>query len=403
MDKINAIIAKMNIVERKDGRLSGRITYNGNRKEFYGATKAEIKRKAREYCTKVENGYFDPERVKLSECIEDWLHKYKWNKVSDSTYTRMYRTYHNQIKDTIGQMQIGNVTSEVIQNLINEYAGVKDDHSATDDDTAENTKKSLARSGLKKIMSLLNEFFEQAVKDGKVCVNPCDAVVIPKEEMLAVKTKEQISLTDTQIEDIKNVALTKCKNGKYKYQYNFVILLILNLGLRAGEMLALMWSDIDFERKIVYIRRTMQNNVMLTYNDIHNHVTRVGDTTKTKAGRRVLKLNDTVVEYLLQIKQFQEEHGIVSDFICATTKNHIITLRQLERQVVRFAQLAEIKEHITLHTLRHTFGSYMLRHGTPIEVVSKLMGHANVKVTYDKYIHVLQEQEALAMNTVIIA
>lgn len=403
MDKINAIIAKMNIVERKDGRLSGRITYNGTRKEFYGATKAEIKRKAREYCTKVENGYFDPERVKLSECIEDWLHKYKWNKVSDSTYTRMYRTYHNQIKDTIGQMQIGNVTSEVIQNLINEYAGVKDDHSATDNDTAENTKKSLARSGLKKIMSLLNEFFEQAVKDGKVCVNPCDAVVIPKEEMLAVKTKEQISLTDTQIEDIKNVALTKCKNGKYKYQYNFVILLILNLGLRAGEMLALMWSDIDFERKIAYIRRTMQNNVMLTYNDIHNHVTRVGDTTKTKAGRRVLKLNDTVVEYLLQIKQFQEEHGIVSDFICATTKNHIITLRQLERQVVRFAQLAEIKEHITLHTLRHTFGSYMLRHGTPIEVVSKLMGHSNVKVTYDKYIHVLQEQEALAMNTVIIA
>ena len=167
-------------------------------------------------------------------------------------------------------------------------------------------------------------------------------------------------------------------------------------------MLALMWADIDFERKIVYIRRTMQNNVMLTYNDIHNHTTRVGDTTKTKAGRRVLKLNDTVVEYLLQVKQFQEEHGIVSDFICATTKNHIITLRQLERQVVRFAQLAGIEAHISLHTLRHTFGSYMLRHGTPIEVVSKLMGHANVKVTYDKYIHVLQEQEALAMETIII-
>ena len=61
-----------------------------------------------------------------------------------------------------------------------------------------------------------------------------------------------------------------------------------------------------------------------------------------------------------------------------------------------------IKRHVTLHTLRHTFGSTMLRRGVPIEVVSKVMGHANVTVTYTKYIHVLQEQQAQAMCGVVI-
>lgn len=57
---------------------------------------------------------------------------------------------------------------------------------------------------------------------------------------------------------------------------------------------------------------------------------------------------------------------------------------------------------MTLHTLRHTFGSTLLRRGVPIEVVSKLMGHANITITYTKYIHVLQEQEAKAMEMVQI-
>ena len=52
------------------------------------------------------------------------------------------------------------------------------------------------------------------------------------------------------------------------------------------------------------------------------------------------------------------------------------------------------------HTLRHTFGSTLLRNGVGIEVVSKLLGHANITITYNKYIHVIKEQEAIAMNMV---
>ena len=57
-------------------------------------------------------------------------------------------------------------------------------------------------------------------------------------------------------------------------------------------------------------------------------------------------------------------------------------------------------KRITLHTLRHTFGSTLLRHGVGIEVISKLMGHSNITITYNKYIHAIQEEEAKAMTMI---
>ena len=63
---------------------------------------------------------------------------------------------------------------------------------------------------------------------------------------------------------------------------------------------------------------------------------------------------------------------------------------------------SKIFDHITLHMLRHTFGSTLLRKGVSIAVISKLMGHANIAITYNKYIHTIKEEEAKAMEMVQI-
>ena len=62
MNNISTIINGMNIWQRKDGRFEARITIDGNRKCFYGKTKVEIKQKAKEYLTKIENGYKEPKK-----------------------------------------------------------------------------------------------------------------------------------------------------------------------------------------------------------------------------------------------------------------------------------------------------------------------------------------------------
>ena len=76
--------------------------------------------------------------------------------------------------------------------------------------------------------------------------------------------------------------------------------------------------------------------------------------------------------------------------------------RNLQRSLERLLKKANIDKKVSLHTLRHTFGSYLLRKGVGIEVISKLMGHARITVTYNKYIHTIKEEEAKAMNMIRI-
>ena len=78
----------------------------------------------------------------------------------------------------------------------------------------------------------------------------------------------------------------------------------------------------------------------------------------------------------------------------------MVTSRNLQRSLDRIVKRTGIEKRVTLHTLRHTFGSTLLRRGVNIAVVSKIMGHANITITMKKYIHVLQEEEAKAMNMV---
>ena len=102
------------------------------------------------------------------------------------------------------------------------------------------------------------------------------------------------------------------------------------------------------------------------------------------------------------LRDLDEENKIKSDYVACTTVGTMNCSRNLQRSLDRLVKFAGIQpeSHVSLHTLRHTFGSTLLRHGIGIEVISKLMGHANITITYNKYIHVIQEEQAKAMNLV---
>ena len=240
-----------------------------------------------------------------------------------------------------------------------------------------------------------------AVREGIISSNPCDNVVLPVESCISVKTKEQITMSDNEIERFKEAALTRYKTtGEYRSRDALVLLIILNLGLRAGEMQALRWRDVDFETEIVKINRTMQNNIKNFSGVGKSNYSRIKDSTKTYSGKRVLKMNSAVLFYLRELQAYDKRNKIVSDYVCSSHANSIVDDRNLQRSLDKITKRAKITERITLHTLRHTFGSTLIRKGIGVEVVSKLMGHANINITYLKYIHVLQEQQAMAMQMV---
>lgn len=167
--------------------------------------------------------------------------------------------------------------------------------------------------------------------------------------------------------------------------------------------MAVEWKDIDYDRKVINITKTLQTNIK----DINNeHKTstysRIKNSPKTKAGIRVLPLNETLITYLEKFHAYSIEHGIQADFICSTQVGTRNTPRNLQRSLKSIIKRAGIDENVTLHTLRHTFGSTLLRRGVNIEMVSKLMGHSNIMVTYNKYIHVLQEEAKTMQNVSVL-
>ena len=192
---------------------------------------------------------------------------------------------------------------------------------------------------------------------------------------------------------------SKCE---YKSRDAIVHLIMLNLGLRVGEMIALRWSDINFNKNLVYINRTVQFNVMTSSDSLDYMVNEIKDSTKTEAGERILKLNESVLLYLQILKEFDARNGIRSEYVACTRIGTMHNPRNLQRSLDRLLKRAGIIEQTSLHTLRHTFGSKLLREGVAIEVVSELMGHANITITMTKYINVLQEQKMIAMDMVSV-
>ena len=394
MNIISSIVNNMTIRERKDGRLEGRISIQGKRIGFYGKTKTEVKNQAKEHLQKVENGYKEPKNVIFNEYMEYWLTTFKKNKIEFSSYNRLCSVYAHQIHDSIGNKKIGQITTKDIQDLIDSHANPLD-----------SAVKPLALSGLKRILNLLNPCLKKAVEEGVIQKNPCEHVILPKESCILKKTKQQFSLSDKELEEFKVAALSKYKSTKdYRSRDALVLLLMLNLGLRVGELLALEWTDVDLQSEVVHISKTVQEGIT-DYeggNDKKKNYQKTKSSTKTPSGVRVLALNSMVLYYIGELQKYDERHQITSKYVACTGVGTMNCSRNLQRSLDRVINRTNIQKHVSLHTLRHTFGSTLLRNGVNIEVVSKLMGHSNITITYNKYIHVIQEEEAKAMNGVNI-
>lgn len=389
---IKSLINGMTVKKRSDGRFESRITVFGKRKSFYGSSKADVKTKVRDYLEKVENGYQEVSRIKLHDYAGYWLKTYKLYKVEMSTYTRLVRTYYNLIDDKLGMMSMAEIQPRDIQRIIDEYASPSN---ASD--------KALARSGLKRIVSTLKLCFDAAVMERLIKDNPCSHVVVPTETSVHVKARVQKTLSDHEIAVFKEAALQRYKStGDYKNRNALVCMFILNTGLRAGEALALKWSDFDFKNSTVHIARTVQSGVF-DVTGKHYSVNLIKEATKTACGNRVIKLNAETLWYVNEIRRYDERHNINCEYLCATEANTCNTHRNLTRSLYRMLRGTELEGQVSLHTLRHTFGSVLIRRGIGVEVVSKLMGHANINITYAKYIHVIQEQQAAAMELISIS
>lgn len=192
--------------------------------------------------------------------------------------------------------------------------------------------------------------------------------------------------------------------AKKSIYYN-AFLLVLETGLRCGEIGGLQWSDIDFENGFLYVKRTLLQN------------SKKGGfyfgKPKSKTSIRKIPLTDTAKKVLLaqQKLQYKLKHQNIGwDYrrwnkLVFTTTNcnpvgastfrttmiRIVKNINKDREADALGNEYEVFEHCYMHSLRHTFATRCIEKGVQPKTLQKILGHSSIKITMDLYVHVTDE------------
>lgn len=369
------------IYQRADERWCAQILVPGAKKPkyFYGKTRNAVATKLRifsglQYTEPWDTGV----DLTVEEFIWAWFRNVKTGQLKPTSCDRLESTIKNQIVPRIGSCIFPKLTTMQIQNdVINDLFSL-----------------GYSYSQIKKAYNALNGCCKYALLPTvrKLTYNPVSGVIMPPTEKF--EYKEIHWLNEPEIKRFIEECKARCKNGNYRFALGYGMILILNTGLRLSEALAIRWKDVDFKTRHL----SVVNNVVMAVDRKTSSKKRVPINQKflkTKSSRRIIPLNNTAMDALAKIKELRY-FGEDSYILCTETgeQNKPGNFRRTYNAIIKRAGI----EHCGIHTLRHTFATELFRKGVKANVVSKLLGHASTDITYNIYIHVIQEQKTVAVS-----
>ena len=292
--------------------------------------------------------------IPLADYTLNWLETFKRGKIRPSSYERYQFCLQLLCKDDLAHVDIRTIKLEDVQGYINRL-------------------DSMSASTIKKQRLLLSQVFEHAVLTDVIVRTPMQGVQMPPQSH---NTKVVYPYEKDEQEKLM-AAFTEENNGRLRLRYGWGCVLILETGLRAGEALALEWSDVDVEKRILKVSKNMVRV------DGQNLVQR---TTKTASGKRTIPLNARAME---AVQHLREQAVAGCPFVFATQTGKHLSYRNLLATMETACEAAGV-EHRGLHALRHSFASNLFARGVSVKVISKLLGHSSTQVTIDRYVHLFE-------------
>ena len=350
-------------------------------KTVYGKTKSEAQKKLRavkEDASRSEYVYV--QKTGLDSFLLYWLENIKKIELKPKSYDRLEDTVKKDINPYIGRIQLGAVETTDIQNLITKHF-----------------EAGRAYSSVKKVYDALNAAFKWglSVKPPKVKMNPCDGVKLPSKKLF--KPSEIKFYTEAEAELITKAALEKYPCGTPRYPLGGAIVLVLNTGIRLGELLGLEWKrDIDLENNILTVHHNVVTVRDRSVDAKRKFIVKEQESTKTDSGQdREIPLNDMARLALDSLNKYTGK----SKYVMATRDGNRKSARDVDKLVRRIVLRAGFPEEKVygLHALRHTFATLLIQRKVDIKTISELLGHSGVDITYKTYIHVIKAQKEMAI------
>lgn len=356
----------MNIYLRKDGRFESRIPNgkkaNGKRVFLYvlARTKEQCIERVQAICQQNRpQGYC---ALSIAELFSEW-HRSILHRVKESTAANYSMKADKHILPAFGKMAVSSLTASHIYGFI-----------------AEKQKAGFSPRYIADIVVLMKTIFKYAVRIYQI-FNPLDGIVLPK------KKSPEIQLLD----ETEQKALQQYI-GTHQNRSTMGTALSMTTGLRIGELCPLQWRDIDLEKRILTVTKTMQR---IQCPSGTSKTKLIITDPKSESSRRQIPIPECMVSFLRRFK------GKPNEYILTGTEKPIEprAMQYRFQTILKNANLPSVH----FHALRHIFATNCIKLGFDVKALSELLGHSSVEITLNRYVHSSFDQKREYMKRVLMA
>ena len=358
-----------NIYKRKDGRWEARAIkgYNEQGKVvyayFYGKTYREAKVKMFKMLPYVDYGTTvlpkkSDDNISFGALLNRWLDASKI-RLKESSSVKYQNIIKKHINPFLGKHPLSGITNTILNKFFSDLLGI-----------GRSEPKGISKKTAKDVLSVIKTAMSYAKKESLVSGFNLN-VVLPKEkpkDMRVLSTDEQATLEKFLCDK-----MDESKLG---------IFLSLYTGLRVGEICALVWQDIYLEDRVLTVRRTMQR--VQTFEAYPSARTKVTITSpKSNFSVRTIPLPGCLVS---KLQQFHPSGDCKDVYLLTGESERYVEPRTLQNRFKTYLLKCGLKK-TNLHALRHTFATRCIALGFDIKSLSEILGHSNVNITLNRYVH----------------
>ena len=305
--------------------------------------------------------------MKYKEWLLDWLASYEKPSRKSRTYTKYRDIVEKRLIPQLGEYDLTEITPLTVQRYIAELS----------EKGNQKTGGGLAPNSINSIITVIQKSMNMAHLVGHTESYEMHKIKCPKSDEVPIECftlDEQRRIEQAVMQDKRKKMLG--------------IILCLYTGLRIGELLALEWSDIDFQKGLLTVNKSCYDG-----KDETGKYCRITETPKTTKSRREIPLPKQIVPVLKEMKKASTSVLVITD------GKKIPSVRAYQGSFALLLKKLGIP-HRGFHALRHTFATRAIECGVDVKTLSEILGHKNATVTLNRYVHSMMEHKAAMMNKI---
>ena len=296
--------------------------------------------------------------VSVLEFAEKWLAAVKVS-IKESTYMKYWNLLYSYIIPELGGMEWNSLSRDTVEQFCARLLS-----------TGGKKQNGLSAKTVTDIMSVMHRIAGYAADHGAALPFNLSSITVKKEQ------KEIKYLTRKQQDRLYRYLRVNL-SGR-----NLGLLICMFTGLRLGEICALRWEDISFPEQTIHVHQTMQR--IQTKDDPNRRTKVVITSPKSSSSARRIPIPRELLKILYSFRENR------TGYVLTGRSDAFVEPRAMERHFDKVLKHIDM-EHINFHALRHTFATRCVEMDFDVKSLSEILGHANVNITLNRYVHPTME------------